>query len=110
MGAHAADSLLRATSGKRPLVFRPAPKPTLIAFGDIDTFLVWKKTVLASPALAVLKEAVFQLTMARIDPPADRGALGGLQRRAVGALRKAMAGGVGLRELRQLLDTRLLSY
>jgi NADH dehydrogenase len=110
MGAHAAENLLRACRGQRPLAFRPAPKPTLIAFGDLDTFLVTGKTVLASPALAIVKEAVFQLTMARIDPPADSGALGDLQRRAAGAVRRALQGGVGLRDLRHLLDTRLLAY
>jgi hypothetical protein len=40
----------------------------LVAFGDLDTFLVSGKSVLASPALAAAKEAIFQVTMARFDP------------------------------------------
>jgi len=41
----------------------------LVAFGDLDTFLVAGQSVLASPALAAAKESVFQLTMAQLDPP-----------------------------------------
>jgi len=109
MGVHAAENLLRAAAGERLIAFRPAPKPTLIAFGDLDTFLIAKRVLIASPALAVVKEAVFQLTMARIDRPADAAALTGLRRRALGALRKTVQGGVGIRDLLRLFDTRLLA-
>jgi hypothetical protein len=41
----------------------------LVAFGDLDTFLVAGRRVLASPALAAAKESIYQLTMAQLDPP-----------------------------------------
>ena len=47
-----------------------------VAFGDLDTFFVSGRTVIASPGLAALKEAVFQVTMAEIDPPLNAAALG----------------------------------
>jgi NADH dehydrogenase len=69
MGKCAAENVARWL-GDRPLRrFRPAPKPTLVAFGDLDTFLVAGRRVLASPALAAAKESVYQLTMAQLDPP-----------------------------------------
>jgi NADH dehydrogenase len=69
MGKCAAENVVRLLAGRRPRAFVPAPKPMLIAFGDLDTFLVAGGTALASPALAVLKESVYQLTMAQLDPP-----------------------------------------
>jgi NADH dehydrogenase len=69
MGECAAANVKRLLA-ERPLrKFRPAPKPLLVAFGDIDTFLVAGGDVLASPAFAAAKEGVFQLTMAQFDPP-----------------------------------------
>ncbi len=69
MGKCAAENVVRLLAGRRLRQFVPAPKPMLIAFGDLDTFLVAGGTALASPALAVLKESVYQLTMAQLDPP-----------------------------------------
>lgn len=40
----------------------------LIAFGDLDTYLVAGKNVLASQALAGAKEGVFQLFMSQMAP------------------------------------------
>jgi NADH dehydrogenase FAD-containing subunit len=68
MGECAADNVVRALAGRRLRNFSPSRKPMLIAFGDLDTFLVSGKSVVASPALAAVKEAVFQVTMAQIDP------------------------------------------
>jgi NADH dehydrogenase len=64
--------------------FRPEPKPMLVAFGDLDTFLVRSRSVIASPSLALLKEAVFQFTMAQIDPPLEPAALRDLKARLRG--------------------------
>lgn len=69
MGKCAADNVARWLGGRPLRRFRPAPKPTLVAFGDLDTFLVAGRSVLASPALAAAKESVYQLTMAQLDPP-----------------------------------------
>ena len=69
MGQFAAVNAMRALAGRRLREFIPVPKPMLVAFGDLDTFLVSGRSVIASPTLAAAKEAVFQLTMAQIDPP-----------------------------------------
>jgi NADH dehydrogenase len=68
MGECAASNVARALEGRRLRNFSPSRKPMLVAFGDLDTFLVSGKAVVASPALAAAKEAIFQVTMARFDP------------------------------------------
>jgi NADH dehydrogenase FAD-containing subunit len=68
-GQFAADNVVRALAGRRLREFTPSPKPMLVAFGDLDTYLVSGRSVIASPTLAVAKELVFQVTMAQIDPP-----------------------------------------
>ena len=40
----------------------------LLAFGDMDAFLIDKRIVLAGPSLGILKEAVFQYVMTDLDP------------------------------------------
>ena len=68
MGACAADNVVRGLAGRAPRPFIPSAKPMLIALGDLDTFFVAGDTVIAAPALAALKEAVFQITMAQLSP------------------------------------------
>ena len=87
MGAAAADNVGRALAGRALRDFKPSTKPKLIAFGDLDTFLVSGRTVVASRGLAALKEAVFQITMAEIDPPLNPTALGALTGRLGSAAR-----------------------
>ena len=84
MGRCAADNAKRWLAGRPLRAFRPAPKPMLVAFGDLDTFLVRGRSVIASPAFALLKEAVFQFTMAEIDPPLEPSALRDLKTRLRG--------------------------
>lgn len=98
MGVCAADNARRWLDGRAVRAFRPAPKPMLVAFGDLDTFLVRSGSVIASPALAVLKEAVFQFTMAEIDPPLDPSALRDLKARL-----RSTAGNLALPTLASLL-------
>jgi len=69
MGQCAAENAMRALAGRRLREFIPEPKPMLVAFGDLDTFLVSGRSVIASSTLAAAKELVFQVTMAQIDPP-----------------------------------------
>jgi NADH dehydrogenase len=69
MGKCAADNVSRWLVGRPLRRFRAAPKPTLVAFGDLDTFLVAGRNVVASTALAAAKESIYQLTMAQLDPP-----------------------------------------
>jgi hypothetical protein len=75
----------------------------LVAFGDLDTFLVSGRTVIASPGLAALKEAVFQVTMAEIDPPLNASALGQM----TGRLRTA-ATRLAVPTIRRLLKAQRL--
>ena len=109
MGKHAADNVERLLEGQPLRPFTPSAKPVLIAFGDLDAFLVSGTTVLAGTVLTAAKEAVFELTMAQIDPPTTRQALAGLARRLVQC-------GIGIalptltspRALRRLPQVRLI--
>ena len=69
LGRFAAENAARAVAGRRLREFVPVPKPMLVAFGDLDTFMVSGRSVIASATLAGAKQLVFQLTMAQIDPP-----------------------------------------
>jgi NADH dehydrogenase FAD-containing subunit len=106
MGECAADNVARRLVGRPLRDFRPAAKPMLIAFGDLDTFLVSGRLMIASPALAAAKEAVFQFTMAQLEPPRNPAALRKISRRlntAVGQLAlPALSTGESLARLRRL--------
>ena len=68
MGALAAANVARFLGGRALKPFRPASKPVLIAFGDLQTYLVAGRTVVASKALAGAKEGVYQVFMAQMAP------------------------------------------
>lgn len=68
MGVCAAQNIIRLSKGGRPRKFKPSPKPTLVAFGALDAFLVAESITLAGPALSFAKEAVYQNAMHRFDP------------------------------------------
>jgi NADH dehydrogenase len=72
MGRCVADNIARAERGKRGRTYRPAAKPTLLAFGDLDTLLISDRLVLAGPALGAAKEAVFAAVMTQLDLRAPR--------------------------------------
>lgn len=91
MGECVADNLQRAIRGQPLRKFRPSGTPMLVAFGDLDTFLVAGRSVVASTTLAAAKEAVYQVTMAQIDPPSNAAALGKLASRVVGTARRVTA-------------------
>ena len=111
MGRCAASNLMRQLNGQSPRDFRPAPKPMLLAFGDIDTFLVSGDRVFASPLLAGAKEAVFQATMAGLDSPCSRGAVGRLRRRAgQGLARLLPASGGAWTDLARMLSARVDAF
>ncbi|MBM4245966.1 MAG: pyridine nucleotide-disulfide oxidoreductase [Deltaproteobacteria bacterium] len=67
MGSHAAANAERQLRGAPLEAFRPSPKPMLVSFGDLTTFLAAGKLMIAAPALAAAKEAVFQIVMAQLD-------------------------------------------
>jgi NADH dehydrogenase FAD-containing subunit len=68
MGKTAAENIMRLHAGKSPKPFKPSAKPMLVAFGDMDTFLIAEKIVVAGSSLGILKEAVFHLVMTDLDP------------------------------------------
>jgi len=68
MGALAAANAVRFLAGRALKPFKPAPKPVLVAFGDLQTYLVAGRTVVASKALAGAKEGVYQVFMAQMAP------------------------------------------
>jgi NADH dehydrogenase len=95
MGECAAENVRRAAAGRALRPYRPSRTPMLVSFGDLDTFLVAGRSVVANPALAAGKEAVFQVTMAQIDPPSSVQALGGLASRVIGVTRRLAPRRVG---------------
>ncbi len=68
MGAFAAANVARFLEGRALKPFKPVPKPLLIAFGDLQTYLVAGRTVLASQLLAGAKEGVYQVFMSQMAP------------------------------------------
>jgi NADH dehydrogenase len=68
MGELAAGNVARFLGGRALKPFRPKPKPVLIAFGDLQTYLVAGRTVLASKVLAGAKEGVYQVFMSQMAP------------------------------------------
>ncbi len=69
MGSHAAGNVRRFLAGSRLQDFKPGPEISLISLGDLDTYCVIGKRVIAGRALAPAKELIFQANMARLDPP-----------------------------------------
>jgi NADH dehydrogenase len=68
MGALAAANVECFLAGRPLRAFGPAPKPILIAFGDLQTYLVAGRKVLASKVLAGAKEGVYQVFMSQMAP------------------------------------------
>jgi NADH:ubiquinone reductase (non-electrogenic) len=78
MGQHAATNIARFCANKSLKPFKAGTTPVLLSLGDINTYFIQGKLVLASPMLAAAKEAVYQFYMARLSIllPLDQGALG----------------------------------
>jgi len=66
MGLHAALNINRFCAKKTLKPFKVRTKPILLSLGDINTYFIQGKFVLASPLLAAGKEAVYQFYMARL--------------------------------------------
>ena len=110
MGECAAANIERLLRGAPLERFRPGPEMGLISLGDIDTYLVIAGVVVASPALAAVKEAVYQLNMARFDPPRDRAALSGIRDRSCNSIIELGLPAVrSLSALARLAELRVLS-
>lgn len=78
MGIHAAININRFCAKKSLMPFNVRTKPVLLSLGDINTYFIQGKLVLASPVLAAAKEAVYQLYMARLSTllPLEQSVLG----------------------------------
>ncbi|MFK7830348.1 MAG: NAD(P)/FAD-dependent oxidoreductase [Congregibacter sp.] len=82
MGRCVAANIKRSSAGKSLRRFRPSAKPTLLAFGDIDTVLISERGSLAGPSLAAGKEAVYAAVMTQLDQRAGRQRIGAVLDRA----------------------------
>ena len=81
MGALAAQNVTRWLADQSLKDFKAPATPILLAFGDLQTYLVVGKTILASKTLAGAKEGVYQLFMAQTAPqPGVQGVPGALRR------------------------------
>lgn len=78
MGPHAAINITRFCAKKSLKAFKFKNKPILLSLGDINTYFIQGKLVLASPVLAAVKEAVYQFYMARLSTllPLEQSAFG----------------------------------
>lgn len=87
MGMAAAQNIARDARGLAGRSFRPLPRPTLLAFGDMGCILIVGQKALFSPALGAAKEGVYAAVMAKLD-----------QREAAPRLRGALTRGRGSAE------------
>ena len=94
MGTLAAQNATRFLSGQSLKNFKPPATPMLVSFGDLQTYLVTKKTVLASKTLAGAKEGVYQLFMAQTAPQTGLSALPGALRRLRKSWKKLVVPGL----------------
>ena len=90
MGRCVALNIQRRSGGRRLRAYRPSTKPTLLAFGDLDTVLIAEQGALAGPALAAAKETVFTGVMTQLDPRPARERLGAVLQRGRAATRELL--------------------
>jgi NADH dehydrogenase FAD-containing subunit len=109
MGALAAQNATRWLAGQTLKDFKPPTKPMLVAFGDLETYLVFNKIVLASKTLAAAKEGVYQLFMAQTAPQVGLNAAQGALRRLHKSWRELVVPGLqSIKDFRAMGDCRVL--
>jgi NADH dehydrogenase len=86
MGILVAENVQRFLKGTKLKAYEVKSKPTLITFGDLDTYLIYGNQVVAGTVLWPIKEALYQYTMARIDPPVGKEAIYGFEDRTLSAI------------------------
>lgn len=69
MGECAAHNIKLLSAGEDLKEFSPSCKPTVISFGDLQTYVIMGDIALAGPLFAGAKEGIFQAVMAKFDPP-----------------------------------------
>jgi len=77
MGKAAAQNIERLARDQLPKKFMFQPKPTLVSFGDLDSFLMFNNTSFASPLLNSAKETIYQVGFTQLNPP--RGVIEGIE-------------------------------
>jgi NADH dehydrogenase FAD-containing subunit len=69
MGKCVAKNIELLSAGEELKDFHPAGKPTVISFGDLQTYVIMGNIAVAGPLFAGAKEGIFQATMTLLDPP-----------------------------------------
>ena len=69
MGECVAQNIKLLSAGDELKKYYPSSKPTVVSFGDLQTYVILGNIAVAGPLFAGAKEAIFQATMARLDPP-----------------------------------------
>ena len=69
MGECVARNIELLSAGEELKDFHPASKPTVISFGDLQTYVIMGNIAVAGPLFAGAKEGIFQATMTKLDPP-----------------------------------------
>ena len=69
MGECVAQNIELLSAGDELKDFHPASKPTVISFGDLQTYVIMGNIAVAGPLFAGAKEGIFQATMTKLDPP-----------------------------------------
>ncbi|MDO8285957.1 MAG: FAD-dependent oxidoreductase [Rhodoferax sp.] len=109
MGALAAQNVTRWLADESLKDFKAPATPILLAFGDLQTYLVAGKTVLASKTLAGAKEGVYQLFMAQTAPqPGLQGVPGALRRLRKSWKELVVPGLLSIKDFRATPDCRPL--
>ena len=109
MGALAAHNVKRWLADQSLKDFKAPATPILMAFGDLQTYLVAGKTVLAGKILAGAKEGVYQLFMAQTTPqPGLQGVPSALRRLRSGWKELVVPGLLSIKDFRAISDCRQL--
>jgi NADH dehydrogenase FAD-containing subunit len=110
MGQWVAENIKLLAAGKPPKDFSPASKPTIISFGDLQTYVIMGGVVAAGAALSAAKEGVYQAGMAKFDPPS--GIFSGLRffsRSSDSLFNLALPAVTSLSSLKRMTNVRILS-
>jgi NADH dehydrogenase FAD-containing subunit len=86
MGKCAARNVSRLLRGARLQSYQPGPELSVVSLGDLDTYLLHGDRALTGTVLASAKESIYQLNMARFDPPTGLASLYGLQQRSLNSI------------------------
>ena len=109
MGECVAQNIKLMSVGKDLKQFRPSCKPTVISFGDLQTYVVMGDAAVAGPIFAGAKEGIFQATMAKLDPPSGlTSALDFLDRTSQSVFNLAIPTLTSFSKLRRLANLRFL--